>query len=52
MKAAQIFSASSEEDDIDFLLPELAFRPKRKLGTSLNLEDPSDLECKQLVRYF
>ena len=35
-------SSSSEEDDMDLLLCELAFRPKRKLGTRLNLLDLSD----------
>ena len=45
-------SSSSEEDDIDFLFCELAFRPKRKLGPCLNLQDLSDLDCEQLFRYF
>ena len=31
--------SSSEEDDMDLLLCELAFRPKRVLGTRLNLLD-------------
>ena len=42
--------SSSEEDDMDFLFYELAFRPKRLLGTRLNLLDLSDLECEQLFR--
>lgn len=43
-------SSSSDEDDIDFLLCELAFRPKRKLGPRLNIADLSDMECEQLFR--
>ena len=42
--------SSSEEDDMDLLLCELAFRPKRKLETCLNLFDHSDVECEQLFR--
>ena len=42
--------SSSEEEDMDLLFCELAFRPKRELGTRLNLLDLSDLECEQLFR--
>ena len=42
--------SSSEEDDMDLLLCELAFRTTRKLGTRLDLLDLSDLECEQLFR--
>ena len=44
-------SSSSDEDDLDFLLCELAFKPKRALGPRLNLMDLSDLQCEQLFRY-
>ena len=43
-------SFSSSEDDMDLLLCELAFRPKRVLRTRLNLLDLSDLEREQLFR--
>ena len=42
--------SSSEEDDLDLLLCELAFRPKPKLGTRLNIFDLSEVECEQLFR--
>ena len=42
--------SSSEEDEMDLLLCELAFWPKHVLGTRLNLLDLSDMECEQLFR--
>jgi len=44
-------SSSSDENDLDFLLCELAFKPNRVLGPCLNLMDLSDLQCEQLFRY-
>ena len=41
----------SEEDDMDILVCELAFRPKIKLGNRLHIADLSELECEQLFRY-
>ena len=52
MKAAQIPLQVVKNMTSIFLLCELAFRPKLNLGTSLNLEDLSDLECEYLARYF
>ena len=42
--------SSSEEDEMDLLLCELAFRPKYKLGARLTSLDLSHLECEQLLR--
>ena len=43
-------SSSSDEEDMDFLLCELSFKPKRVLGPRLNLDDLSSLQCEQLFR--
>lgn len=42
--------SSSDEEDLDLLLLELAEKPKRILGPRLNLEDMTTLECEQLFR--
>ena len=39
-------SSSSEEDDMDLVLMDLAVKPRRTLGPRLHLEDLSDLECE------
>lgn len=43
-------SSSSDEDDLDILLVEMAFAPKVYLGRCLNLQDLSDSECEQMFR--
>ena len=40
------YSSNSEEDDIDFILFELACGPKSCLGTRLNLKVVSTLDCE------
>ena len=42
--------SSSDEDDLDFLLVDLAFAPKRVVVPRLNIVDLSDLQCDQLFR--
>ena len=42
------FDYSSNEDDLDILLVEMAFAPKVYLGRRLNLQDLSDSECEQM----
>ena len=44
-------SASSEEDELDTLLLDLAFAPKRMLGTRINLQDIPDVDCERMFRY-
>ena len=44
-------SPSSDEDELDFLVCEFAFNPKRMFGPRLNLLDLSNLQCEQLFRY-
>lgn len=44
-------SSSSEEDDLDMLLCELAFAPKPVRRPLLHLQDLSDVECEELFRY-
>ena len=44
-------SSSSDEDDLDILLVEMAFASKVYLGQRLNFQDLSDSECKQMFRY-
>ena len=43
--------SSGEEDDMDILLCELAFRPKLNLGQRLHVADLTELQCEQLFRY-
>ena len=43
-------ASSSDEEDMDLLLCKLSFKPKRILGSRINLEDLSTLECEQLFR--
>ena len=43
-------SSSSDEDDLDILLVEMAFAHKVYLGRRLNLQDLSDSECEQMFR--
>ena len=43
-------SSSSNEDDLDILLVEMAFASKVYLGQRLNLQDLSDSECEQMFR--
>ena len=38
------------EDDLNFLLVDLAFAPQRVVVPRINLMDLSDLECNQLFR--
>ena len=42
--------SSSDEDDLDFLLLDLAFARKRVVVPRLNIVDLSDLQCDQLFR--
>ena len=44
-------SSSSDEEDMDFLLLEMLFKPKKVLGPRVNLDDLSDLECEKLFRF-
>ena len=44
-------SSSSEDDEIMFVLSELAVPAKELLGIKVNLEDFSSLQCEQLFRY-
>ena len=44
------FSSSDEELDMDFLLLEVLFKPKKILGPRINLDDLSDVECEKLFR--
>lgn len=39
------------EDDLNFLLVDLAFAPQRVVVPRINLMDLSDLECNQLFRW-
>ena len=43
-------SDSSDEDDMDLLLLEVAFAERRQLGNKLNLADISDVDCEQMFR--
>ena len=43
-------SSSSDEDELDILLVEMAFAPKLNLGTRINLEDITDIGCEQMFR--
>ena len=43
--------SSSDEEDIDFLLLELSFKPKKILGPRVNPDDLSEVECEQLFRF-
>ena len=45
-------SSSSEEDDLDLLLLEFAFVPKRVTRARTHIDDLSDLECEELFRYW
>ena len=44
-------SSSSDEEDIDSIMLELACIPKSCTGTRLNLTDVSTLECERLFRF-
>ena len=39
------FESSTDEDDLDFLLVNLAFAPKRAVVPCLNIVGLSDLQC-------
>ena len=43
-------SSDSSDDDIDFLVLEMAFAPKRDLGNHLHLDDISEEECEPMFR--
>ena len=43
--------SSSEEDDVESLLIEFAFAPKRVFPARTHKDDLSDLECEELFRY-
>ena len=42
--------SSSDEDDLDLFLVDLAFAPKRVVVLRLNIVDLSELQCDQLFR--
>ena len=42
---------SSDEEDIDILLLELSFKPKKILEPRINLDDLSEVDCEQLFRF-
>lgn len=44
-------SSSSEEDDLELLLCELAFAPEPVHRPRIHLQDLSDVECEELFRY-
>lgn len=44
-------SSSSEEDDLDVLVCELAFSPKSFRQPLIHLQDLSDVDCEELFRY-
>ena len=50
MTTAALTTSSSDEDDLDILLVEMAFAPKVNLGRRINLEDITDTGCEQMFR--
>ena len=42
---------SSDDDDLDLILYDIAFTPKRKLGSRLNLQDITEDDCEKMFRY-
>ena len=43
--------SSSDEDDLDLILLDLAVKPKQVLGPRLHLEDLTDVDCERMFRY-
>lgn len=42
--------SSSDEDDLEFLILEMAFNPKQQLGKHLHLDDISEEDCETMFR--
>ena len=44
--------SSSSDEDLDFLFLEAAFPEPRLLGSRLNIDDLSEIDCEQIFRQF
>ena len=44
-------SSTSSDADLDILLLEAAFPQQRQLGSRLNIEDVSEMDCEEMFRY-
>ena len=43
-------SSSDNDDDVDFVIMEMLYSPKKKLGKRLHLDDVCEEECEAIFR--